>query len=518
MSLVTPKRALVSVSDKSGLEELVKTFAKYGISILSTGGTFKKLKELGAEVTEVAAHTDSPEILDGRVKTLHPKIHGGILNIRDNDSHQSQINDHNIDPIDLVIVNLYPFEQTVANDPAYAEAIEQIDIGGPTMLRSAAKNHAFVTSLIEPSQYEELTAELDTNNGQIGFDFRKNCAQRVFERTALYDASISTYFQKTKDAFPTVFPLGLKEKLSLRYGENPHQKASFALTSDQLGKSLIDQTLQGKALSYNNLIDVHAAVDLMLDVEKDYTVGIFKHTNPCGVARSKDSLQNAYVKALACDNVSAFGGIVIFSHTVDETTARACTQIFTEIVIAPGFTDEARKVFEKKKNLRLLQIEFNNASQKMFGYEIKRVLDGYLIQDRDRNMENVYKCKVVTDRAPSDDELAALDLSWRVTKHVKSNAIVVTDDHQTLGIGAGQMSRVDSTNIALSKIGEKKSKVLALGSDAFFPFRDSIDLIAKHGVTCVVQPGGSIRDDEVIKAANEHGIAMVFTDTRHFKH
>ncbi|MCB0271914.1 MAG: bifunctional phosphoribosylaminoimidazolecarboxamide formyltransferase/IMP cyclohydrolase [Bdellovibrionales bacterium] len=518
MSLVKPTRALISVSDKTHLEDLVQTLQKYNISILSTGGTFDRIKSLGAEVVEVAQYTKSPEILDGRVKTLHPKIHGGLLGVRNNSSHQEQMKKNDIENIDIVIVNLYPFEQTVQKDPTFEQAIEQIDIGGPSMLRSAAKNHAFVTALIQPSQYKELSDELDANQGSISLAFRKKCALQVFEKTALYDASIAKYFQRSQSDFPTVFPMGLEEKLPLRYGENPHQRASFTLTSDQLHKSMIDHILQGKTLSYNNLIDMHAAVDLMLDVQKDFTVGIFKHTNPCGVARSTKSLADAYNMALACDRTSAFGGIVIFSHEVDENTAQSCTQIFTEIVVAPGFSEKAKIIFSKKKNIRLLQIDFDQANEQMFGFEIKRVLDGFLIQDRDRSIENIETCKIVTERKPTAAELSAMDLAWRVTKHVKSNAIVLTDDHKTLGIGAGQMSRVDSTKIALSRIQNSKHNVLALGSDAFFPFRDSIDLIAQKGVTCVIQPGGSVRDDEVIEAANEHHISMIFTSVRHFKH
>lgn len=516
--MVTPKKALISVSNKENLPNLLAVLQKFNISILSSGGTYKTICELGFEATEVAQHTKSPEILDGRVKTLHPKIHGGILAIRDNDSHMAQLTQQSIEPIDLVIVNLYPFEETLTKDPAYEEAIEQIDIGGPSMLRSAAKNHAFVTPIVSPEQYQGLSEELEKNQGAISFAFRKKCAQITFETTALYDASIAKFFQDQTTDFPTTFALGLQEKLPLRYGENPHQRASFIIPSSSLGKSLVDGVSQGKTLSYNNLLDIHAAVDLMLDVQKDYTVGIFKHTNPCGLARSPKSLQDAYHQALACDRTSAFGGIVVFSHEVNAQTAIDATQIFTEIMIAPRFSEEAKQLLLKKKNLRLLEIDFQKAHQAMFGYELKRVLDGFLIQDRDRNMEDVLTSKVVTLRKPTLEEYSALDLAWRVTKHVKSNAIVVTDNVKTLGIGAGQMSRVDSTQIALSKIANQKHPLVALGSDAFFPFRDSIDLIAKHGITCVVQPGGSVRDEEVIEAANEHNISMVFTDTRHFKH
>jgi phosphoribosylaminoimidazolecarboxamide formyltransferase/IMP cyclohydrolase len=519
LSLIKPKTALISVYDKSNLKELVETLQAHQIQILSSGGTYKAIVDMGYQAIEIAQYTQSPEILGGRVKTLHPKIHAGLLAIRDDSTHETQMKQEGFEPIDLVVVNLYPFEQTIAGNPEYQEAIEQIDIGGPTMLRSGAKNHQYVGVLTQPSQYEDLQQQLEDHDGHTTFEFRQTCAQKVFETTALYDASIATYFQKQKNAFPQVFALGLKEKLALRYGENPHQKATFALPSSQLGQSLIDQTLQGKALSYNNLLDVHGAVDLITDIAKDYTVAILKHTNPCGVARSTVSLKDAYQKALACDSTSAFGGIVVFSHIVDEATAKECTQIFTEIVIAPGYSEEAREVFAKKKNLRLLEIELDRAHAALGGLDIKRALDGFLIQQRDTAIESlVGQSKVVTKREPSQEEFAAMDLAWRVVKHVKSNAIVLTDQNKTLGIGAGQMSRVDSTQICLSKIKGQTHEVLALGSDAFFPFRDSIDLIAKHNVTCVVQPGGSIRDDEVIEAANQHGIAMVLTGVRHFKH
>lgn len=511
------QRALISVSDKTDLEELAKGLADQGVEILSSGGTATFLQQKKIPVIEISDFTKAPEMLDGRLKTLHPKIHGGILALR-NEKHLAQLKEQNFVTIDLVVVNLYPFEQTLQKTTDFDTIIENIDIGGPAMLRSAAKNHEYVTVVVYPSQYSTLLEEMKNNGGSTTHEFRKKCAQTVFERTAMYDATIATYFQSLSNDFPASFALGLQEKIPMRYGENPHQRAVFALPAKALGESLIDRTLQGKALSYNNLMDVHAAVELMLDCNKDYTCAIFKHTNPCGVGRSEKSLIEAYNSALECDPTSAFGGIVAFSHEVDEKTAARSSEIFTEIMIAPKFSPAAIEILQKKKNLRLIEIDFTKAKEKMKGHEIKRVLDGYLIQEKDSSIENLSEAKVVTTKKPTTEELKALDLAWRVCKHVKSNAIVVGNTHQTIGIGAGQMSRVDSSKIALMKSVVTDRKVFALASDAFFPFRDSIDEVCKGGVTCIVQPGGSMRDEEVIQAANEHGISMIFTGVRHFKH
>ena len=517
------QRALISVSDKTGLIELAQTLISHNIEIISSGGTAKFLQENKIPVLEVSEFTQAPEMLDGRVKTLHPKIHGGILAKR-NDDHLKQLQQQNYTTIDLVVVNLYPFEETLAKTSDYDTLIENIDIGGPAMLRSAAKNHESVTVLIEPSQYRELSIELAKYHGGTSLDFRKKCARMVFEKTSTYDASIANYFQSLSPELPTTIALGMKEKLPLRYGENPHQRASFVLPTKTLGQSLIDQVLQGKQLSYNNLMDVHAAIELMLDLNcqkesSTKTVSIFKHTNPCGVARSTNSLCDAYVNALASDPTSAFGGIIAFSHEVDEKTAIQSSEIFTEIMIAPGFSPKAIAILEKKKNLRLVKMDYAEAKNHMkSGLEIRKALDGYLIQEKDAKLENLHKAKVVSRRQPSKEEFSAMDLAWRVCKHVKSNAIVLSNQNQTVGIGAGQMSRVDSSKIAISKITVKTLKTLALASDAFFPFRDSIDEAVKSGVTCVVQPGGSIRDEEVIQASDEHNLAMIFTGVRHFKH
>lgn len=514
----TNQKALISVSDKTGLLELAQALVSHKIEIISSGGTAKFLSDNKIPVIEVSDFTEAPEMLDGRLKTLHPKIHGGLLAKR-NAKHLKELKEQNYSTIDFVVVNLYPFEETLAKTSDYDTLIENIDIGGPTMLRSAAKNHESVTVVVDPAQYPALISELSKHKGETSLEFRKKCAQAVFEKTASYDASIASYFQSLSSDLPSTVTFGLKEKLPLRYGENPHQRASFVLPTKALGKSLIDRVLQGKQLSYNNLMDVHAAIELMQDCQKEYTVAIFKHTNPCGVGRAGNSLCDAYVSALACDPVSAFGGIIAFSHEVDEKTALQACEIFTEIMIAPSFSAKALTILEKKKNLRLLEVDYADAKKKMTsGLEVRKSLDGYLIQEKDSSIEDLHKAKIVTKRQPTKEEIAAMDLAWRVCKHVKSNAIVLSNQHQTVGIGAGQMSRVDSSRIAMGKIMVKTMKTLALASDAFFPFRDSIDEAVKSGITCVVQPGGSIRDEEVIQAADEHNLAMIFTGIRHFKH
>ena len=440
------QRALISVSDKTGLEAVAKFLVDHHVELLSSGGTAQFLKDKNIPVIEISDFTKAPEMLDGRLKTLHPKIHGGILALR-NEKHLAQLKEQNYVPIDLVIVNLYPFEETLQKTTDAEKIIENIDIGGPTLLRSAAKNHGYVTVVTLASQYEPLMKQITENDCGTTLEFRKKCAQTVFERTAVYDATIASYFQSLSSDFPNTFVLGLNEKLPMRYGENPHQRAVFALPAKSLGKSLIDHVLQGKALSYNNLMDVHAAVELMLDFENENldrrvqtklnTVAIFKHTNPCGVGRSSKSLQDAYEAALACDPVSAFGGIIIFSHELDEKTAVRASETFTEIMIAPKFSSGASDVLQKKKNLRLIELDVPAAREKMKSYEIKRALDGYLIQERDSKIETLQNAKVVTTKKPTTNELEALDLAWKVSKHVKSNAIVLANQTQTVGIGAG---------------------------------------------------------------------------------
>ncbi len=513
------RRAILSVSDKSGLEELARALTKRDVEILSSGGTAKFLAEKGIPVRDVSNFTGAPEMLDGRLKTLHPKVHGGLLAIRDNAEHMKQLEAQKFVPIDLVVVNLYPFESALKNPKnQFHDIVEQIDIGGPTMLRSAAKNFPFVTVLIEPAQYETFLKEFEDYQGATTLEFRRNCARSVFERTAEYDATISAFFRGEEEEMPKRYALGLQEKWEMRYGENPHQKAGFYLPAAAQGVTVLERVLQGKALSYNNLMDVHGALDLITEFENVRAVAILKHTNPCGVGTSETSLGEAYDRALACDPVSAFGGIVVFSHPLDEKTAAHCVETFTEIVIAPKFEEGALKIFSKKKNLRLLEVDTEAAKKVLGGYDIRRAVDGYLIQNRDRSIENLKESKVVTKRKPTDAELRALTLAWKVGKHVKSNAIVLTNESATVGIGAGQMSRVDSSRFAALKAESIKLKGFALASDAFFPFRDSIDEVAKYGVTAIVQPGGSIRDEEVVQAANDHHIAMIFTGVRHFKH
>ncbi|HLG19995.1 MAG TPA: bifunctional phosphoribosylaminoimidazolecarboxamide formyltransferase/IMP cyclohydrolase [Bdellovibrionota bacterium] len=513
------QRALISVSDKTGLEQLGRVLQNRGVEILSSGGTAKFLSEKGLKVVEVSDFTGAPEMLDGRLKTLHPKIHGGILAIRDNSAHMAALREQKYVPIDLVVVNLYPFE-AAARTPgkSFDDVVEQIDIGGPTLLRAASKNFPYVTALIEPGQYESFLKELETNDGGTTFAFRKECALHVFERTANYDATISAYFRGSGETLPKRFALGLDKKWELRYGENPHQEAGFYLPSAALGNTVLEKVLQGKTLSYNNLMDVHAALDLILELEKNYSVAILKHTNPCGVGTSDKSLLEAYERALSCDPLSAFGGIVVFSHPVDGQTASTCEKTFTEIVIAPKFDADARTVFGKKKNLRMLEADLNDLRSAMGGVDIRRAADGYLIQNRDRSFEDLRECKIATKRKPTEQEYSALRLAWTVAKHVKSNAIVLANETQTVGVGAGQMSRVDSSRIAAMKAKPELLKNVVLASDAFFPFRDGIDEAAKHGVRAVVQPGGSVRDAEVIQAADEHGMAMIFTGVRHFRH
>ncbi|MFH1262815.1 MAG: bifunctional phosphoribosylaminoimidazolecarboxamide formyltransferase/IMP cyclohydrolase [Pseudomonadota bacterium] len=519
MSSSPTRRALVSVSDKKNLDVLAAGLREFEIEILSSGGTAKYLREKGFDVVEVGDFTGAPEMLDGRLKTLHPKIHGGILAIRDNPRHMEDLKLRDYVPIDLVVVNLYPFEaaSAVEGKPA-AEVIEEIDIGGPTLLRAAAKNFSFVAVVTEPSQYEGLLDELRTHGGSTTLAYREALARRVFERTAAYDATIARYFQRKDSAPPNYYPLALERKWELRYGENPHQTGAFYLPAALQGKTALERVLQGKVLSYNNLMDVAAAIDLSGELPGRYSVAILKHTNPCGVGLSDHSLREAYERALECDPISAFGGIVIFSHPLDPETAETCAKTFTEIVIAPAFDVQTLELLGKKKNLRLLEVDAKKTSPLLGGFDIRRAVDGYLIQQRDRDIEPLDSARVVTRRAPTPAEMEGLDLAWRVAKHVKSNAIVIANRFQTVGIGAGQMSRVDSARIAAMKADPKKLTGSALASDAFFPFRDGVDEAAARGVTAIVQPGGSLRDEEVIAAADEHGLAMLVTGVRHFRH
>jgi len=512
------KRALLSVSDKTGLADFARALAGRGYQLLSTGGTAKMLREAGLKVTDVSEYTGFPEMMEGRIKTLHPKIHGGLLARRDQPEHLAQAKMHNIGMIDLVVVNLYPFEQTVAKPHCtFAEAIENIDIGGPSMLRSAAKNHASVTVVCDPADYVRVLAALDDEVKLA--PLRRELALKVFQRTGTYDTAIGAYLARQAEApdlnalagFPEKYTLALPKAQNLRYGENPHQRAALY---GSFGDCF--EQLQGKELSYNNILDITSAAYLIGEFEKP-TVAILKHTNPCGVA-SATSLLEAWEQAYATDRQAPFGGIIVVNQTVDEPLAKAIAEIFSEVIIAPGFDDAARAVFAKKKNLRLMVAKSNLRAETLL--ELRSVVGGVLVQDRDHKPISPSSWKVVTKRAPTEAEWDALKFGWRVVRHVKSNAIVYAAAERTLGVGAGQMSRVDSSKIAVWKAGEAglslKGSIVA--SDAFFPFPDGLIAAAQAGATAAVQPGGSVRDAEVIAAADAHNLAMVFTGVRHFKH
>lgn len=513
-------RALISVSDKTGIVEFTKELAKFGVHILSTGGTAKLLRDAGLNVMDVSDFTGFPEMLDGRVKTLHPKVHGGLLGMRNNPEHVATMQQHGIENIDMVIVNLYPFEATVAKEGCKLEdAIENIDIGGPTMLRSAAKNHQDVTVLVDSSDYGAVLQEMKISGGAVSHKTNFELAVKVFQHTAAYDGAISNYLgsRLTSEVqkYPQTFTIQVKKTQDLRYGENPQQSAAFyvdrQITEPCVANAL---QLQGKELSFNNIIDLDAAIETVKEFEQSAAV-IIKHTNPCGAALAQSPLA-AYLKARECDPLSAFGGIVGFNRQVDAETATELTSTFLEAVIAPGYSEQALSIFASKKNVRVMQIP-NIDSYTKGGYDLKKVVGGLLIQERDFGMVKAVDCKIVSERTPTPEEYEALDFAWKICKHVKSNAIVFTSRNQTVGIGAGQMSRVDSSKIAVQKaLLPIKGTVVA--SDAFFPFRDGVDAAAEAGVTAIIHPGGSVRDEEVIKAANEHGIAMIFTGMRHFRH
>lgn len=520
MSMAKITRALISVSDKSGVIEFSQQLAKYGVELLSTGGTAKLLREAGLTVKDVSEFTGFPEMLDGRVKTLHPKVHGGLLGMRSNPDHVAMMKEHGIENIDMVVVNLYPFEATTAKEGCHLEdAIENIDIGGPTMLRSAAKNYPDVTVLVDSADYAQVLEEMKATAGAVSAATNFALAVKVFQHTAAYDGAISNYLgaRLTNEVqeYPPVFTLQVKKAQDLRYGENPHQTAAFYV-ENRISEPCVSnaQQLQGKELSFNNIIDLDAAIETVKEFEQSAAV-IIKHTNPCGVALA-DSPLTAYLKARECDPVSAFGGIVGFNRTVDAATAKELTSTFLEAVIAPGYSDEALDIFTAKKNVRVMQVPLLD-SYVAGGFDLKRVTGGLLLQGRDLGMIHALDCRVVTERTPTASEYEALDFAWRVCKHVKSNAIVFCNRDQTVGIGAGQMSRVDSSKIAVQKA-LLPTQGTVLASDAFFPFRDGVDAAAEAGVTAIIQTGGSVRDEEVIKAANEHGIAMIFTTMRHFRH
>jgi phosphoribosylaminoimidazolecarboxamide formyltransferase/IMP cyclohydrolase len=526
--LVPLKRALISVSDKTGLIDLAKALAARKVELVSTGGTARALREAGLTVQDVSDLTGFPEMMDGRVKTLHPMVHGGLLALRDNEEHLGAMTAHGIKAIDLLVVNLYPFEDTVARGAGYAEAVENIDIGGPAMIRAAAKNHGFVSVVTDPEDYIPLLSELDAQTGRTRLAFRQTLAQRAYARTAAYDAAVSSWMAGAiNDPAPRRRAFAGTLAQTLRYGENPHQSAAFYRDgSDRPGVATATQH-QGKELSYNNINDTDAAFELVSEFlpADGPACAIIKHANPCGVARGA-TLAEAYSRAYDCDRTSAFGGIIALNTRLDLATAEAITGIFTEVVIAPGADDDAIAHFANKKNLRLLTTKglANPASP---GLAFKQVSGGFLVQDRDNGLIHAGDLRVVTKRAPTDAELADLLFAWKVAKHVKSNAIVYVKNQATVGVGAGQMSRVDSTRIAARK-SQDMAEVLGLdaaltqgsvvASDAFFPFADGLLAAAEAGATAIVQPGGSMRDDEVIAAADEGGLAMVFTGQRHLRH
>lgn len=517
------QRALLSVSDKTGVLELAQELTRLGVELLSTGGTAKLLQQAGLPVTEVSEHTGFPEMMDGRIKTLHPKIHGGLLGRRGTD--EAIMAEHNIDPIDLVVVNLYPFEATIARDDCtLAMAVENIDIGGPTMLRAAAKNHASVTVLIDPTDYSRVIEQLEANGG-VDDATRFDLAIKTFEHTAHYDGAIANYFGaltegEDKVNFPRTFNSQFHKTQEMRYGENPHQKAAF-YTEAQLESGTISAAvqIQGKELSYNNIADTDAALECVKAFPESPACVIVKHANPCGVATA-DDLLTAYDLAYQTDTTSAFGGIIAFNRELDAKTAQAIVdRQFVEVIIAPAISDEAKLVVSSKKNVRLLCCGAF-PEQPAVGLDYKRVTGGLLVQDRDSALVTQDELKVVTKKAPTQEQMLDLLFAWRVAKFVKSNAIVYVNKQQTVGIGAGQMSRVVSSRIAGIKAEDAGLTVpgAVMASDAFFPFRDGLDAAAEAGISAVIQPGGSMRDDEVIAAADEHGIAMVFTGMRHFRH
>lgn len=522
------RRALISVSDKTGLIDLAKALSARGVELLSTGGSAKAMRDAGLAVKDVSEVTGFPEMMDGRVKTLHPNVHGGLLALRDNDDHVAAMDEHGIGGIDLLVVNLYPFEETVAKGADYDTCIENIDIGGPAMIRAAAKNHGFVSVVVDVEDYDTLLATLDKNDGATDLKFRQALAQRAYARTAAYDAAVSTWMA---DAIGKTAPrrraVAGTLAQTLRYGENPHQQAAFYVDGSTRPGVANAVQHQGKELSYNNINDTDAAFELVSEFapENGPACAIIKHANPCGVARG-ETLKEAYGRAFDCDRTSAFGGIIALNHPLDGATAEEIAGIFTEVVIAPGADADARAIFEKKKNLRLLTTD-GLADPLYAAKTIRQVSGGYLVQDKDSGFISLDDLKVVTKKSPTEQELADLLFAWKVAKHVKSNAIVYVKDGATVGVGAGQMSRVDSTRIAARKAQDMAEAMglpapltqgSVVASDAFFPFSDGLLTAAEAGATAVIQPGGSMRDNEVIQAADDAGLAMVFTGMRHFRH
>ncbi len=518
-------RALISVSDKTGLVDFARYLVESGIEILSTGGSAKMLADAGIPVIEVSDHTGFPEMMDGRVKTLHPTIHGGLLAVRDDQGHQASMEAHGIAAIDLLVVNLYPFEEAVAKGADFETCVENIDIGGPAMIRSAAKNHLYVTVVVDAEDYIRVIAEMDENNQSTTHEFRRHMAAAAFARTGSYDAAISRWFaEQVNDPFPRRIAVSGEIKQHLRYGENPHQHAAFYVTGEHRPGVATAAQLQGKELSFNNLNDTDAAFELVSEFADTPACAIIKHANPCGVAMG-ETLLEAYDRAFRCDSTSAFGGIVALNRCLDGKSAKMITEIFTEVIIAPDADEEARAILAKKPNLRLL-LAGGMASPSEPGMTVRTLAGGILLQSRDNTLTDD-ELKVVTKRRPTDQEMADLMFAFTVCKYVKSNAIVYAKNGATVGIGAGQMSRIDSSRIAAWKAHESGTASaqasspaggLVVASDAFFPFADGLLAAADAGATAVIQPGGSMRDDEVIAAADDKGLAMVLTGMRHFRH
>ncbi|MBE2908096.1 bifunctional phosphoribosylaminoimidazolecarboxamide formyltransferase/IMP cyclohydrolase [Anoxybacillus flavithermus] len=509
------RRAIISVSNKKGIVTFAKQLAELGVEIISTGGTKRVLAEHGIPVTSISDVTNFPEILDGRVKTLHPNIHGGLLAVRDDETHKQQLQEHGITPIDFVVVNLYPFQETIAKPSVtLMEAIEQIDIGGPTMLRAAAKNHAYVTAVVDPADYDVVIEQLK-QYGEVLLETRRALAAKVFRHTAAYDAMIAQYLTNVVgETYPETMTMTFVKKQSLRYGENPHQTAAFYERPLRSPFSITAaKQLHGKELSYNNINDANAALQIVAEFTEPAAVAV-KHMNPCGVGVGK-TIAEAFQKAYEADPTSIFGGIVALNREVDEQTAAKLHDIFLEIVIAPSFTEQALEILKRKKSIRLLTVDFE-AERKKEPFVVS-VRGGLLVQDEDTYTIDDANIQVVTERQPTEEEWSNLTFAWRVVKHVKSNAIVLAKNGMTIGVGAGQMNRVGAARIAIEQAGEK-AKGAVLASDAFFPMSDTVEVAAQAGVTAIIQPGGSIRDEDSIQKANEYGIAMVFTGVRHFKH
>jgi phosphoribosylaminoimidazolecarboxamide formyltransferase/IMP cyclohydrolase len=527
MTLRPIRRALISVSDKTGLVDFARALTARNVVLVSTGGTAKALRDAGLPVTEVAEVTGFPEIMDGRVKTLHPSIHGGLLGLRDKPDHAAAMRAHAIEGIDLLVCNLYPFEAAVARGAGFEETIENIDIGGPAIIRAAAKNHDWVTVAVDPEDYARIGAELAEHDGATTVDLRRELAEIAFARTAAYDAAVSSWFSSQHEQAPRRRIVGGRLKQALRYGENPHQQAAFYTTGEQRFGVATASQLQGKELSYNNINDTDAAYELVAEFDAKALAAcvIVKHANPCGVALAS-TLREAYLKALACDPVSAYGGVLAFNRTLDGATAEAIAKLFTEVIIAPDADEDARKILSARRNLRLL-LAGGLPDARVRGLTFKNVAGGMLVQSRDNASVARSDLKIVTRRLPNDTEIADMLFAFTVCKHVKSNAIVYAKDLQTAGIGAGQMSRVDSARMAAMKareaaaaahLPEPLTRGSAAASDAFFPFADGLLAVAEAGATAVIQPGGSLRDAEVIAAADDAGLAMAFTGIRHFRH